>query len=83
MTNDREELVALFRYSVISEAVSRRVTATERGLLIRGLASRRWTTPVGEERSYSRSTLDGWIVAYHRDGLSGLRPAVSGNVCSV
>jgi len=74
MTNDDEELVALFRYSVISEAVGTRRSPAERGLIVRSLASRSWTTPKGEEHHYSRSTIDRWITDYHRDGLAGLRP---------
>lgn len=74
MGEDHDELVALFRYSVISAAVSTRLSPVERGLVVRGLASRSFTTPAGEERSYSRSTIDRWIVDYHRDGLSGLSP---------
>jgi len=42
MANDHEELVALFRYSVISEAVGARLSPTERGLVVRALASRSW-----------------------------------------
>jgi putative transposase len=74
MANDHEELVALFRYSVISEAVGTRLSPTERGLVVRALASRSWASPEGEEHCYSRSTLDRWIAAYHRDGLAGLSP---------
>jgi len=74
MANDHEELVALFRYSVISEAVGARLSPTERGLVVRALASRSWASPEGEEHCYSRSTLDRWIAAYHRDGLAGLSP---------
>jgi len=74
MTNDDEELVALFRYSVISEAVGTRLSPAERGLIVRALASRSWTTPNGEEHSYSRGTIDRWIADYKRDGLAALRP---------
>jgi len=73
-SHDRAEEVALFRFSVISEAVSPSITPAERGLIVRGLAARTWTTPEGVERSLSRVTIDRWVVAYRRDGLSGLRP---------
>jgi len=76
MANEDEELVALFRYSVISEAVSPHLSPIERGLVVRALASRKWTTPDGEERQYSRSSIDRWIADYHRDGLAGLSPVV-------
>src|ERR1700674_5448133 len=74
-SSERAEEVALFRFSVISEAVSPRLSPAERGLIVRGLAARTWTTPEGVERSFARVTIDRWVVAYRRDGLAGLRPA--------
>ena len=74
-SHDRSEAVALFRFSVISEAVSGRLTPAERGLIVRGLAARTWTTPEGVARSFSRGSIDRWVLAYRRDGLAGLRPA--------
>ena len=72
--SDGAEQVALFRFSVISEAVSGRLSPAERGLVVRALAARTWTTPEGVERSFSRGTIDRWLVAYRHDGLAGLRP---------
>jgi putative transposase len=72
-SHDRAEQVALFRFSVISEAVSPALTPVERGLIVRALAARTWTTPEGVERSVSRVTIDRWVLAYRRDGLGGLR----------
>jgi putative transposase len=68
------ELIALFRYSVISEAVSTQLSPAERGLVVRALASRSWTTPEGQSRSFSRATIDRWITAYKSHGLKGLKP---------
>jgi putative transposase len=73
-SHDRAEEVALFRFSVISEAISPRLSPAERGLIVRGLAARTWITPEGVERSLSRVTIDRWVLAYRRDGLDGLRP---------
>lgn len=73
-SHDRAEQVGLFRFSVISEAVSDRLSSAERGLIVRALAARTWTTPEGVDRSFSRGTIDRWVVAYRRDGLAGLRP---------
>ena len=73
-SNERGEEVALFRFSVISAAVSPRLTPAERGVIVRGLAACSWVTPEGVERSFARGTIDRWLVAYRRDGLSGLRP---------
>jgi len=72
--HDRAEEIALFRFSVISEAVSSRLTPAERGLIVRALAARTWMTPEGVERSFARGTIDRWLVDYRRDGLAGLRP---------
>jgi len=74
MDNDHNERMALFRYSVISEALDAGLSAAERGLIVRALAHRTWTTPVGEERSFSRGTIDRWIAAYRNDGLGALAP---------
>jgi putative transposase len=74
MANRDEEKAALFRYSVVSEALSSHMSPAERGLVVRALASRTWTTPEGEEISVSRTTIDRWIAAYRRDGLAALAP---------
>ena len=73
-SHDRAEQVALFRFAVISAAVSDRLSPAERGVIVRGLAARTWTTPEGVERCFSRGSIDRWLVAYRRDGLPGLRP---------
>ena len=70
----RNEQIALHRYSVIAEAVSSRLSPTERGLVVRALSARPFVDPDGRERTYSRSTVDRWIALYKRDGLSGLAP---------
>jgi len=73
-SHDGAEELALFRFSVISAAVSASLTPAERGVIVRALASRTWTTPEGVERSFARGTIDRWLVDYRRDGLAGLRP---------
>jgi putative transposase len=74
MADDKDEKIALHRYGVIAEAVGRHLSAHERGLIVRSIAERSFTTPDGDQRSYSRSTLDRYISAYQRDGLAGLAP---------
>ena len=75
MTDDqRGDQTALFRYSVISEAVSDRLAPAERGLIVRALAERTWVMPEGTERRVSRGTIDRWIAAYRHHGLAGLAP---------
>ncbi|MDQ6838113.1 MAG: DDE-type integrase/transposase/recombinase [Actinomycetota bacterium] len=74
-SQDPAEQVALFRFSVISAAVSPHLAPAERGVIVRALAARTWTTPEGVERCFARGTIDRWVVAaYRRDGLGGLRP---------
>src|SRR6266540_2472479 len=70
----RAEAVALFRYRVIAEAANPRLTAAERGRIVRALAAQPHQHPDGTLRAYSRGTLDRWIVAYQARGLAGLRP---------
>lgn len=74
MQGDHDERTALFRYTVISEALDTGLSAAERGLIVRALAGRTWRTPDGDDRSFSRGTIDRWIVAYRRDGLGALAP---------
>lgn len=79
MDNDHDERLALFRYSVISAALDAGLSPLERGLIVRSLANRTWTTPVGEKRSFSRGTIDRWLTAYRADGLGALAPAPRGD----
>ncbi|MGH7733810.1 MAG: DDE-type integrase/transposase/recombinase, partial [Gemmatimonadales bacterium] len=74
MATDHAEGVALFRFSVISQAINPKLGKAERGLVVRALAERVHVGPGGEERTLSRGTLDRWATAYRRDGLAGLRP---------
>ena len=75
MTNenvDPAERLAMFRYCVISEAISPRLSPAERGRVVRELAARTWVTPEGTERSFSRTSIDRWLRAYSKQGLAGL-----------
>jgi putative transposase len=73
--DDPAEQVALFRFQVIAEPANPRLTAAERGQLVRALAAQTHAHPDGTIRAYSRGTLDRWIAAYQARGLDGLRPA--------
>jgi putative transposase len=76
MTNenvDPAERLAMFRYCVISEAISPRLSPAERGRVVRELAARTWVTPEDTERSFSRTSIDRWLRAYSKEGLAGLR----------
>jgi putative transposase len=65
---------ALWRYSLIREAVDARLSCGERGALVRSLAARLHAHPSGELRSVGRSTLDDWIRAYRAGGFQALFP---------
>lgn len=65
---------ALWRYSLIREAVDARLSSAERGLLVRSLAARLHAHPSGELRSVGRSTVDDWIRAYRAGGFAALTP---------
>ena len=68
------EVIALFRYRIIGEATSSRLSPAERGRIVRELARRVYEHPDGSQRQYTRGTLDRWIRAYREQGLSGLKP---------
>jgi len=72
MTHDKAEALALWRYHLIAEALSPRLGARERGLIVRRIAGKEHTSPDGEPRIVSRNTLDRWIRAYRQHGLAGL-----------
>jgi len=73
-SDDPAEQVALFRFRVIAEPANPRLTAAERGRLVRALAAQTHAHPDGTMRAYSRGTLDRWTAAYQALGLGGLRP---------
>jgi putative transposase len=68
------ETVALFRFTVVSEAANARLSARERGHLVRQLAARAHRHPVGSWVHVTRGTIDRWLRAYREHGLDGLRP---------
>jgi putative transposase len=72
MAPDRSEVLALWRYHLIAEALSPRLGARERGLIVRRIAGEEHAGPDGEPRVVSRNTLDRWIRAYRQHGLTGL-----------
>ncbi len=74
MDPDRAEKLALWRYHLIAEPQSPRLSKAERGLVVRELASHAQVDPEGEPVTLSRGTLDRWIRAYRKRGLDGLRP---------
>jgi putative transposase len=66
--------VALFRYSLVRPLVDPRLSAPERGELVRSLADRQHVGPAGELVWISRSTLDRWARILRLDGFEALAP---------
>ena len=73
MTPDPAEELALWRYHLIAEALSPKLGARERGLIVRRIAGQEHAGPDGQPRWLSRNSIDRWIVRYRQQGLAGLR----------
>ena len=69
LSGESAEVIALFRYRIIGEATSSRLSPGERGRIVRDLARRVYEHPDGSQRQYTRGTLDRWIRAYREQGL--------------
>jgi putative transposase len=72
---ERAQTVALWRYALVAPAMDEQLTARERGLLVRELASREHPGPFGGRVRPSRKTLDRWIRTRRRGGFDALVPA--------
>ena len=68
------EQVALHRWAVIAEVANPRLSAAERGAVVRAIAARTHVHPDGSRRSYSRNTIDRWLRAWRAGGLVALAP---------
>ncbi len=75
MDHKLQEQIALHRWAVIAEAANGKLTARERGALVRQIAARSHVHPDGSARTYARVTIDRWLRAWRREGLDALRPA--------
>jgi len=75
MDHKEQEQIALHRWAVIAEAANGRLTARERGALVRQIAARSHAHPDGSQRRYSRVTADRWLRAWRAGGLDALKPA--------
>jgi len=83
MEPDPREQIALHRFGVIAEAVNQALTPSERGVIVRALAQRAHHHPDGTMRRYSRATIDRFVRAYRKGGLSALRPVPRSDVGAV
>ena len=76
MDHNQQEQIALHRWAVIAEAAGDKLTARERGALVRQIAARAHPHPDGSSRTYSRGTIDRWLRAWRKGGgLAALKPA--------
>ena len=75
MDHHQQEQIALHRWAVIAEAAGDKLTARERGALVRQIAARAHPHPDGSSRTYSRGSIDRWLRAWRRGGLAALKPA--------
>jgi putative transposase len=74
--HNQQEQIALHRWAVIAEAAGDKLTARERGALVRQIAARAHAHPDGSSRTYSRGTIDRWLRAWRKGGgLAALKPA--------
>ena len=73
--DDRRRDVALFRHRVLADLDLEQLPRGELSVRIATLAGRTFTTPAGDERTFTERTIWSWWSAYKRDGLHGLVPA--------
>lgn len=66
--------IALFRYGVISELVSRPLAAGEKARLLSQIIEQEWTIPGTSRRTIGRTTASDWVAQYEAMGLAGLKP---------
>ena len=72
MDHNQQEQIALHRWAVIAEAAGDKLTARERGALVRQIAARPHAHPDGSSRTYSRGTIDRWLRAWRKGGLQAI-----------
>ena len=71
---DRRRAVALFRYSVIAEALSLPPGSPERRQLLRAKAQRSYEIPGSRRTRVAFETLRDWLAHYERGGFDALYP---------
>jgi putative transposase len=72
---DRAQEVALYRYALIRPLADPALSASERGKLVRRLATQVHLGPFGEPVTVSRASLDRWIRTWRSGGFDALIPA--------
>lgn len=74
MDESLREQIALFRYGVISELVSRPLAPGEKNRLLLRISEQQWTIPGTRRRTIARETARDWVAQYEAMGLDGLKP---------
>jgi putative transposase len=80
MDETQREQIALFRYGVISELVSRPLAPREKEKLLAAIAAKAWVLPGSRRTQIGRTTVRDWIVLYQRHGFDGLKPGQRADV---
>jgi putative transposase len=75
MDETLREKIALFRYGVIGELVSRPLAPREKEKLLAAIAAKTWTVPGSQRTQIGRTTVRDWIELYQRSGFDGLKPS--------
>src|SRR5947207_4211738 len=75
MDGKAQEQIARHRWAVIAEAAGDKLTARERGALVRQIAAQAHAHPDGSRRRYSRGTVDRWLRSWRAGGLEALKPS--------
>lgn len=70
----KAQQVGLFRFRLISEALSEELSTKQRGRLVRHVAAQTHAGPFGAPVRVSRATLDRWIRDYRAGGFAALVP---------
>lgn len=70
--------VALFRYGLIAEVVSRELQKGEQAQRFRDIASTKHVTPYGEKQTVSKRTLERYLHLYRNGGFEALKPTRRG-----
>ena len=75
MDETLREQIALFRYGVIAELISRPLAPGEKEKLLGAIADRTWDVPGSARTGIGRTTVRDWIELHQTHGFEGLKPS--------
>ncbi len=75
MDEKQAETIAVFRYGVLRDLVSRAMAPGEKEQRLAQIANQEWTIPGTTRRHIGRSTARDWLALYELHGFDGLKPA--------